>query len=210
MPVPHDRAGRVKRVRALPEKSVLDDVLYLGTVKRHHALPQNGDDDVVYLGTVNRGHALEEAVCVGSSTVQNTAGGRPADQRTKARARTSSNRGPSRPKRPSHGGAISTPHPLRNRRRSNAPYRKTRIPPRIVDGLVKLGWSRRLDRGWQEVYGSFSRTGRFCYWLDTAKSDPIAQKDVQYVTRFGGMTAQQVKAEVYRILEAASRDIGVV
>ncbi|EJT80002.1 hypothetical protein GGTG_00009 [Gaeumannomyces tritici R3-111a-1] len=62
---------RVKRVPALPEKSVFNDVLYLGTVERRHAPPQNGvpDDDVVYLGTVNRGHALEEAVCVGNATV---------------------------------------------------------------------------------------------------------------------------------------------
>ena len=80
-----------------------------------------------------------------------------------------------------------------------------------MDGLIELGWSRRLDGGREQaVYGSFSRAGRFCYRLDTAKSDPIAQKNVQYGPRFRSLTRQQVRAEAYRILEATSRDTGEV
>lgn len=149
MHVLHNGTSPATRMRTQPEKSSSDDVLYFGTVKRHRGPPENGmpDDDVVYFGTVNSGRALEEAVFVGNATVQKTAGGRPANERTKARARTSSTRGPPRLKRPPRGGAISTPQPLRNSRRSGAPHRQTRIPPHIVDRLVKLGWSRRGTRG---------------------------------------------------------------
>ena len=213
MPVLHDRADRHTRVQAQPERSVSDEVLYLGTVKRHHTPLQNGvpDDDVVYLGTVNRHRASDEASCAGNATIQNTAGGPPAKRRTKAQADPSSSRAPSRLKHPSHGDSISTAAPSRARRQSRAPRRQARIPPRIVDGLIEMGWSRRLDGGGrQAVYGSFSRAGRFCYWLDTAKSEPIAQKNVQYGHRFRGLTRQQVRAKVYCILEATSMDTGEV
>jgi len=60
------------------------------------------------------------------------------------------------------------------------------------------------------VYGSFSRSGRFCYWLDAEKSVPVAQKNVDYARRFQGMTQQQVKAAVYKILEVEFMDTGEV
>jgi len=192
---------------------VSDKVLYLGTVKRHHAPLQNGvpDDEIVYLGTVNKRRALDEASCVGNSTIQSTTGGRPTNRRTKARAGTSSSRAPSRLKHPFHGGSVSTAPPSQPPRQSRVPHRQTRIPPHIVDGLIELGWSQRLDGGGrQAVYGSFSRPGRFCYWLDTAKSGPIAQKHVQYSPRFRDLSRQQVRAEAYRILDATSRDTGEV
>ena len=60
------------------------------------------------------------------------------------------------------------------------------------------------------VYGFFSRAGRFCYQLDAGKSVSIVAKDVIYVSPFWGMTQQQVKARVFRVLEARFRDIGEV
>ena len=86
MPTLYDRADRLTPVHPLPERSVSDEVLYLGTVKRHHASLRNGvpDDEVVYLGTVNRRHSPDEASRVGNPTIQNTAGGRPTNRRTKA------------------------------------------------------------------------------------------------------------------------------
>ena len=166
MPIPHDRADRLTRVHALPERSMSDEVLYLGTVKRHHASLQNGvpDDEVVYLGTVNRRHGPDEASRVGDPTIQNTAGGRPTNRRTKARTGASSSRATSHLKRPSHRDSISTALPSQPRRQSRAPRRQTKIPLRLVDRLVKLGWSRRSDGGGrQAVYGSFSHASCFCY-----------------------------------------------
>ncbi|KAB5514943.1 hypothetical protein GE09DRAFT_1161664 [Coniochaeta sp. 2T2.1] len=81
----------------------------------------------------------------------------------------------------------------------------------MVDRLVKLGWSRSGEGGERRaVYGSFSPAGRFCYWLDAAKSVSIAQKNVDYVRRFQGMTRQQVRAAVYEILDVGMMDSGEV
>ncbi|EJT77475.1 hypothetical protein GGTG_02584 [Gaeumannomyces tritici R3-111a-1] len=153
MPVPRDHAGRVKRVPALPEKSVFDDVLYLGTVERRHAPPQNGvpDDDVVYLGTVNRGHAMEEALERGLRVAE----------------------------------ALHALHA----HLTEALYRHRILSKTVGDPAHHTDKPRSLLK----------------YWMDWSN-----WKNVQYVTRFGGMTRQQVKAEVYRILEAASMDTGVV
>lgn len=110
MPVLYNNAGRATHLHALPNKNVFNNVLYLGTVEKHHAPPQNGvpDDDVVYFNTVNKGHALKKTVRVNNTTVPNTAGKRPTNQ---IRTSTSSNQGPSRVKRPSYESATSTPHP---------------------------------------------------------------------------------------------------
>jgi len=81
----------------------------------------------------------------------------------------------------------------------------------MVDKLVKLGWSRSGQGGERRaVYGSFSPAGRFCYWLDTTKTVPLAQKNVNYVRRFQGMTRQQVRAAVYDILDVGLKDTGEV
>jgi hypothetical protein len=58
--------------------------------------------------------------------------------------------------------------------------------------------------------GSFSRAGRFCYWLQANRTVPIAQKKVNYVHRFQGMTRQKVRDAVYDILNEKFRDTGEV
>jgi hypothetical protein len=81
----------------------------------------------------------------------------------------------------------------------------------MVDILVKLGWSRSGEGGERRaVYGSFGRGGRFCYWLDAGKSVPVAQKNVNYARHFQGMTRQQVRAAVYKILDVELMGTGEV
>jgi hypothetical protein len=80
-----------------------------------------------------------------------------------------------------------------------------------LDKLVKLGSSQSGEGGERRaVYGSFNRAGRFRYWLDAAKSAPVAQKNVDYVRRFQGMTRQQVRAAVHEIFSVEFVDTGEV
>ena len=80
----------------------------------------------------------------------------------------------------------------------------------MVERPVKLGWTRSGEgKERRAVYGSFSRTGRFCYRFDR-KSVPVAQKNVEYARRFEGMTRQQVRAAVYEILDVQFMDIAEV
>jgi hypothetical protein len=82
----------------------------------------------------------------------------------------------------------------------------------MVDRLVKLGWVRCLEAEERRraVYGSFSRAGRFCYWLGAGMSVPVAQENVDYVPLLRGMTRQQVKDAVYEILDRRFEDAGEV
>lgn len=85
----------------------------------------------------------------------------------------------------------------------------------MVDRLAKLGLSRNCGRQepQQAVYSCFNRAGRFCYRLNTKEMEypgtcyrrrkrlPITFKDVECGPRFHGMTQQQVRAEVCRVME---------
>ncbi|KAK0742202.1 hypothetical protein B0T21DRAFT_409039 [Apiosordaria backusii] len=112
--------------------------------------------------------------------------------------------------RPEHSSWVKTPtlaQELRIREfiaRSallgEVPYRPLPVPELIPN--PSQGGERRA------VFGSFGRGGRFCCWLDAGKSVPVAQKNVDYVRRFQGMTRQQVRAAVYEILDVEFMDTG--
>ena len=167
----------------------------------------SSDDEVIYLGSVTRRRAHQERSCIFHSTVANAAGERAADRNTNNRAR-SSNHTPRLSEYTSQRGAASTTP--RSCHKSSTSRRRNPIPPHIVDTLVKLGWSRSLGGRRRAVYGCFSSAGRFCYWLNAEKSVQVAQKNVEYAPRFRGMTRQQVRAEVYRVLEGKINDTGEV
>jgi hypothetical protein len=75
-----------------------------------------------------------------------------------------------------------------------------------LHSLGGVGFSPWHDE--RVVYGSFSRAGRFSYWVGAEKSAPMAQKDVEYGPRFRDMTREQVRAGVYHILKARLADTG--
>jgi hypothetical protein len=171
-------------------------------ISNMHANRESGElnDEVIYLRTVTKRHAPE-------SLFTKNAAGAIID----ARAKTANQRVPHRSKHAPRGPAIPTAPRARTRHRSKPSRRQITIPSYMVERLVKLGWSRPAEGGERRaVYGSFSRAGRFCYWLDAAKSGPVAQKNVDYVPRFQGLTRQQVKAAVYKVLYLESMDTGEV
>lgn len=168
-----------------------------------HQQSDEPDDEIIYLGTVIRRYPLETASC------RDGTGG--LSQNTNTRASTSNHRVPLRSNRTPRRGATSTPPRPRTRHRRKSSRRQTKIPSSMVDRLVKLGCLRSSESGERRaVYGSFNRADRFCYWLDAGKSVPVAQKNVDYVPRFRGMTRQRVKAAVYKILDGWFTDAGEV
>jgi hypothetical protein len=171
-----------------------------------HAYRDSGDlnDEVIYLRTVTIYHTAQ------SSSTRSAAGVPIVRQNSDAHANTANQGTPSRKKHTRSRVILTGPRP-RTRHGSKSSRRQTTIPSCMVDRLVKLGWSRSGEGGERRaVYGSFSPAGRFCYWLDAAKSVSIAQKNVDYVRRFQGMTRQQVRAAVYEILDVGMMDSGEV
>jgi hypothetical protein len=172
-----------------------------------HAYRESGEltDEVIYLRTITKRHASK------CTSTGNAAGALTIGQNSDARAKTANQGVPQRSKHTPRGRAIPTAPRPRTRHRSKPSRQQTTIPSSMVDRLVKLGWSRSGEgRERRAVYGSFSPAGRFCYWLDAAKSVPVAQKNVYYVRRFQGMTRQQVRAAVYEILDGEFTDTGEV
>jgi hypothetical protein len=176
-------------------------------ISNMHVNQESGesDDEVIYLGTTTKCHAPK------SSSIRKAAGALTMGQNCDARAKSANQGVPHRSKHTPRPDAIPTTPPLRTRHRSKPSRQQTIIPSYMVDILVKLGWSRSGESGERRaVYGSFGRGGRFCYWLDAGKSVPVAQKNVNYARHFQGMTRQQVRAAVYKILDVEFMGTGEV
>ncbi|KAK8011850.1 TLC domain-containing protein [Apiospora arundinis] len=107
--------------------------------------------------------------------------------------------------RPSHRSAGAETGRPKARRKTEI-YGGTRIPPKIVGKLVKVGCSRgsvRTRQG-QAVYAFFSRHGRFYHQVDldvNASRNRISPDHVEYTSRLRGLSRCQIRTTVLDILK---------